>query len=196
MRNVVLLASLAINIFLIGLVAGGQLFGGGARDQGPGNRPGVDQAMSDPNNILPLRAIQTLPPEHRRVARRTIEAFLPQSRALQEEIAGHRQKTVELLKQSSLDPEEFAATVDAMQAAQFKQQKLTADTIKKVLTDLPDAERIALLIRIEEFRKMQRETRQQEMRKRIGGEMRERMIEERQQREQQKPDDDADGGGQ
>ena len=62
MRNVVLLASLAINIFLIGLVAGGHLFGGSKPSERPAGPIRADQAMAGPDNILPLRAIQTLPP--------------------------------------------------------------------------------------------------------------------------------------
>ncbi|WP_306250938.1 periplasmic heavy metal sensor [Parvularcula sp. IMCC14364] len=191
MRNLLLLASLAINIFIVGLFIGDKI-GNGAERRGPeGQRPpsAAQWAVAGSNDILPIRSLETLPPDLRQQARRTIRDSLPESRRMQQEIARLRGKVGDALRQPELDTEQFAQAVDALQRKQFEQQQLTAATIQKVLTDLPDAERIALLKRIEEYRQKQR-LEHQEKRQRVGERMRERARERMQQQENAPSDEE------
>ena len=155
MRNLVLLVSLAVNLFLLGLIAGEHL----TRGERPGSAgefaPAPPRAggVGESSDILPLRALETLPPDLRREARSIIVARLPESRALRAEIEEHRQQVVRLLIAPDLDEAALEAAVAAMQDAQFRQQKLAAEIIRQVLAGLPDTERIALLVRVEEMRR-------------------------------------------
>ncbi len=179
MRNFVMLASLAINIFLIGLIVGGNLPGAPkGKPPMPRQEEPARSGLATLNNIMPIRALQTLPPEQRQHARATIKEFLPKSRALQVKIAEKRKNLTEVLLAAELNEEELKEAVSSLQELQFEQQRLTADTMAKVLIDLPDAERIALLIRIETFKQRQREERQGKVREKIRDRMEERQLEE------------------
>ena len=69
-----------------------------------------------------------------------------------------------------LDEAALNAAVKAMHDAQLKQQQLTAETITKVLVDLPDDERVALIKRVEEYRQKQRQQRMKlEMQRQLQG---------------------------
>ncbi|MCI5043662.1 MAG: periplasmic heavy metal sensor [Aquisalinus sp.] len=189
MRNLLLVASLAVNIFIIGLFVGNHL-NNGAMPQGQGGPGGpdgmrpptaADWAMAGRNDLLPIRSLETLPPELRQQARDTIRQSLPQSRAMQREIANLRREVAAALAEQTLDEDKLDKAILSLQEKQFEQQRLTATTIQKVLSDLPDAERLVLLERIEEYRQKQR-VQHQEMRQRAGERMRERVRERMQER--------------
>ncbi len=189
MRNLLLVASLALNIFILGLFVGNHLnnwaapHGRGGPD-GPRPPASAEWAMAGSSDLLPIRSLETLPPELRQQARDTIRQTLPQSRAMQREIADLRRQVGAALSEPTLDKDKLDEAILALQEKQFEQQRLTASTIQKVLADLPDAERLTLLKRIEEYRQKQR-AQYQQMRQRAGERMRERVSERVQERREE-----------
>ena len=175
MRNIVLFASIVVNVFLIGMIAGGHVQGFRGKPPNPDfSRPDGPPHHDGGADFLPLRALETLPPDLRDQARETILASLPEARKLRLEIDEYRAELTTAWKAEVLDPDALSASYNSMLDAQQRQQDLTARTIVKILVDLPNEERVKLMTQVEEYRFKKKE----EFKKRVGEKFKDRFLEE------------------
>jgi uncharacterized membrane protein len=160
MRNVLLLASLAVNVFLIGLMAGGFLFSDG-KQAGPQLRPDGPQHRIERRQgaefLLPMRQIRDLPQEHREAARALIRERLPEARALRRDVRMVQNEISQLLASDPLDEQALEEALAAVNEKRALQQQHTTETFFLFLKNLPVEERRALLRRMGDERKMHRQ---------------------------------------
>ena len=161
MRNVVLLASLAVNLFLVGLIAGGHLFAAKPPPEKP--EAAVQSIADDPGLIISRQNVRSLPPEYREQARQLIKAQLPRIRDYDRQIRQARQEFNNLSGQETYDEKAVEEAMQKLRGLQFEQQNLVSQTMLDFLAQLPAEERVAMIKRAKE-RQAERRHRQKRIR--------------------------------
>ncbi|MGV6801311.1 MAG: periplasmic heavy metal sensor [bacterium] len=157
--RILLLLSLAINIFLIGVFAGGKFH---YRQMPPPPTPSEIAEKGD-WMLMPFRHIRQLPPAHREQARAIMEQKLPELRRIQRELQKARNAQIQALSDGNYKSEEFLRDAKKIHELQGQQMQLASQALIEFLDSLPEEERAALLLQMEERRKhhhemMQRRT--------------------------------------
>ncbi len=148
-RNILIIGSLMLNVFLIGIMIGGQI------NKSPEPRrdsPPPQQELRGADQLFPIRALEELPPDLRRQSRSLLRENLKGSRELQGQIAFQRREISELLKADQIDRAAITAAMAEVQSLQAQQQNQIAAAMLSVLEALPDEERAALMAKVEERR--------------------------------------------
>ncbi len=167
-RNILIIGSLMLNVFLIGMLVGGQI----KKTPDPTDHMRPPQyEMRAADQLFPIRALAELPPDLRRQSRSLLRENLKGSRELQGQMAQQRREIALLLKADQIDRAAITEAMAEVQSLQVQQQNQIADAILSVLEALPDQERAALMAKVEERRAAAREK------------ARERFKERRQQRD-------------
>ena len=164
MRNILIISSLALNVFFAGFLAGGHFFGDG---EGPDTRDADGNAhvrmikMRGSDYLIPHGAFDGLPDDLRKEARSNLREGLHEGRKMYAEIKLKRDEVSGLLREPSLDRVAIGKALDELHEVQEKSQRRAADAFVDVLAGLPDEERISLLARVDAERSQRHERRRQ-----------------------------------
>ena len=171
-RNIILLVSLTLNVFIIGLIMGGHLFGDRPTEGKPPPKM-VRSIADDPSLLISRRNISQLPAEYRRQARQMLSGRLPEIREYERKISEARRDMNAILAAEEYDQAAAEEAMQTLRQLQAGQQALVSRTMLDFLAGLPDEERRKIVARAEEqrlaraerrerFRNRMRERRQRE----------------------------------
>ena len=125
----VVVVSLCINLFLIGLMAGPWVYGPPFGPGGPGPKRGVEAMISG------------LPAEVRPVFKQEFGAAKPQFDAARDQVRAARAKVEKAAEADPFDPAAFDQAFDELQTAMDGVQKIAHQTIGKILPQIPAPQR-------------------------------------------------------
>jgi uncharacterized membrane protein len=143
--RILLILSLALNLFLVGLMAGGMMWGrygpGGMGPAGMGSLTGLS-----PKEIRRLASDEGTREKLHAVMKGTRSEFRP---AMRQSFEAHR-AIHEALKTNPYDPKALTDAFELSRQADDKMRRLSQDTVEKFVNSLTDEERQSVFKAMEE----------------------------------------------
>ena len=171
-RNTLLVASLAVNVFAIGYVAGDYQKGPPKHHMGlPGDPRGPGLDLASPRGaqrhlFAMVVGLKALPEERRAALRTALEGSLPQTRELAISASEAQRALADIFDQEPFDAAAAEVALGAAIEANVARQRFIASTLIALQDELTPEERVLVRARAEEMRK---EIERRRRERRMGG---------------------------
>ncbi len=153
-----LMLSLAINAFIVGVVATKAIKFRDLRRPGP---PPLVDALGDSR-----RMISAVPKERRKELRKIVRSYRPQLKPHRDALAAARARLIKVLRVEPTDQVKFAAALDDIQEARFAMRETGRSLLADVVAAMTTAERKQLADRLD---RSTRKKKKKKAKKKEGG---------------------------